>query len=108
MIKMAKMGIRGFVISTLSFGLFFIFWEFFFRGYMLFSLEKRTGFLIANAIQTVAFTFMHLGKPELEVYSALAGGLIIGWFAWRSKSFLPAFFIHWGIQTMMDMLAVLG
>ena len=107
MIPLAKKGIQGFIVAELSFGIFFIFWEFFFRGYMLFSLEKRTGFFIANGIQAVAFAFMHLGKPELEVYSALVGGLIVGWLAWRSKSFLPAFFIHWAIQSTMDLFAIL-
>lgn len=97
----------GFVVAELSFGLFFIFWEYFFRGYMLFVLEKKTGFLIANLIQAMAFAFMHLGKPELEVYSSLVGGLIIGWLCYRSRSFLPAFLIHWGIQTTMDLFAVL-
>jgi len=107
MLSLAKKGLRGFLIAELSFGVFFLFWEFFFRGYMLFSLEKRTGFLVANSLQAMAFAFMHLGKPELEVYSALAGGLIVGWLCWRSKSFLPAFFIHWGIQTAMDLFAVM-
>lgn len=107
MLPLAKEGIHGFIVAELSFGIFFIFWEFFFRGYMLFALEKRTGFLVANGIQAMAFAFMHFGKPELEVYSALAGGLIIGWLAWRSKSFLPAFFIHWAIQFTMDLLAVI-
>jgi membrane protease YdiL (CAAX protease family) len=74
---------------------------------MLFVLEKRTGFLIANLIQAMAFAFMHLGKPEIEVYSSLIGGLIIGWLCYRSRSFLPAFIIHWGIQTTMDLFAVL-
>ncbi len=107
MLPLAKEGIRGFIIAELSFGLFFIFWEFFFRGYMLFALEKRTGFLVANSFQAMAFAFMHIGKPELEVYSALVGGLIVGWLCWRSKSFLPAFFIHWANQTMMDLFAVI-
>jgi membrane protease YdiL (CAAX protease family) len=108
MLPLAKKGVVGFIVAELSFGIFFIFWEFFFRGYMLFSLSKRVGFLIANCLQAIAFAFMHIGKPELEVYSALAGGLIIGWLCYRSKSFLPAFFIHWGIQTIMDLFAVLG
>ena len=107
MLPLAKKGITGFILAELSFALFFIFWEYFFRGYMLFTIEKRTGFLIANVIQAMAFAFMHLGKPELEVYSSLAGGLIIGWLAWRSKSFLPAFFVHWGIQATMDFFAVI-
>jgi len=107
MLPIAKKGIQGFVIAELSFGIFFVFWEFFFRGYMLFSLEKRVGFLVANCIQASAFAFMHLGKPELEVYSALAGGLIIGWLCYRSKTFLPAFLIHWVIQFSMDLFSVL-
>jgi membrane protease YdiL (CAAX protease family) len=106
MLPLAKKGVMGFIVAELSFGLFFIFWEYFFRGYMLFVLEKRTGFLIANLVQAMAFAFMHLGKPELEVYSSLVGGLIIGWLCYRSRSFLPAFLIHWGIQTTMDLFAV--
>jgi len=107
MFSLARKGVGGFIVAELSVGIFFIFWEFFFRGYMLFSLEKRTGFLVANAIQAMAFAFMHFGKPELEVYSSLIGGLVIGWLAWRSKTFLPAFLIHWGIQFMMDFFAVI-
>jgi len=107
MFSLARKSVTGFIVAELSLGIFFVFWEFFFRGYMLFSLEKRTGFLVANAIQAMAFAFMHFGKPELEVYSALAGGLIVGWLAWRSKTFLPAFLIHWGIQFSMDFFAVI-
>lgn len=106
-LPLAKLGVKQFFIAELSLGLYFIFWEFFFRGYLLFALEKRTGFLIANCIQAIAFAFMHFGKPELEVYSALAGGFIIGWLCWRSKSFFPAFFIHWAIQVSMDLFAIL-
>lgn len=107
MLPLAKKGIGGFIVAEISFGIFFVFWEYFFRGYMLFVLEKKTGFLIANLLQAMAFSFMHLGKPELEVYSSLIGGLIIGWLCYRSRSFLPAFFIHWGIQTTMDLFAVI-
>lgn len=107
MLPLARKGIWGFLAAEVSFGIFFIFWEFFFRGYLLFALEKKTGFLIANLLQAMAFAFMHLGKPELEVYSSLVGGLIIGWLCYRARSFLPAFFIHWGIQTAMDLFAVL-
>jgi len=103
----AKGGVKQFFIAELLLGLYFVFWEFFFRGYLLFALEKQAGFLIANCIQAIAFAFMHFGKPELEVYSALAGGFIIGWLCWRSKSFLPAFFIHWAIQISMDLFAIL-
>ena len=34
------------------------------------------------------FVFAHLTKPELELYSTLAGGLVYGWLAWRTRSIL--------------------
>ena len=36
------------------------------------------------------FVFGHLGKPELELFSTLGGGLVYGWLAWRTRS------IVWG------------
>ena len=39
-------------------------------------------------VATMPFVFAHLGKPELELFSTLAGGLIYGWLAWRTGSIL--------------------
>jgi membrane protease YdiL (CAAX protease family) len=45
--------------------LYMVAWEFLFRGYMLFGLERSIG---KNAIfvQTIPFVLLHLGKPFLE------------------------------------------
>jgi len=50
-------------------------WEFFFRGFILFALVKKVGVVRAIFIQAIIFSFAHLGKPELEVYSSLIGGI---------------------------------
>ncbi|MBN1619436.1 CPBP family intramembrane metalloprotease [candidate division WOR-3 bacterium] len=77
-------------------------WEFFFRGFMLFSLAKKTGPARAIFIQAVVFAFAHLGKPEIEVYSSMIGGVLVGILSYLSGSVLPGALIHWLIAIIMD------
>lgn len=86
--------------------IFFLFaWEFFFRGFLLFSLEPRfSGFSIV--LQMLPFALLHLGKPELEAFSSIAGGLILGVIALRTRSVWPCFLIHAFISFWMDFCVV--
>jgi uncharacterized protein len=61
--------------------------EFLFRGFLTFTLLRAIGPL-GVVVATMPFVYVHLGKPELELYSTLAGGLIYGWLAWRTRSIL--------------------
>lgn len=61
--------------------------EFLFRGFLTFTLLRSMG-PIGVVVATMPFVYAHLGKPELELYSTLAGGLIYGWLAWRTRSIL--------------------
>jgi membrane protease YdiL (CAAX protease family) len=67
-------------------------WEFFFRGFILFSYEREFG---AHALwlQAVPFALAHITKPEVETLST-----IFGWVAWRTRSFLYPFLIHWFVS----------
>lgn len=84
----------------LNTALYMFAWEFIFRGYMLFGLEKSIG---RNAIfvQAIPFVLLHLGKPFLETLSCIPSGFIFGYVAYRTRSFLPCFIIHLGIYVMM-------
>jgi len=84
----------------LNHALYMFAWEFLFRGYMLFGLEKSIG---KNAIfvQAIPFVLLHLGKPFLETLACIPGGFIFGYVAYRTRSFLPCFIIHLGIHAMM-------
>jgi membrane protease YdiL (CAAX protease family) len=75
-------------------------WEFLFRGYMLFGLEKSIG-KGAIFVQAIPFVLLHLGKPFLETLACIPGGFIFGYVAYRTKSFLPCFIIHSGMYIMM-------
>ncbi|MBN1151552.1 CPBP family intramembrane metalloprotease [candidate division WOR-3 bacterium] len=77
-------------------------WEFFFRGFILFSLAKKMGPARAIFVQAIIFSFAHLGKPEIEVYSSMVGGVLVGILSYISNSVLPGAIIHWLIALIMD------
>jgi len=84
--------------------LYYFAWEFLFRGYMLFGLEKSIG-KSAIFVQVIPFVLRHLGKPLLETLFCIPGGAVLGYVAYRTRSFLPCFVIHFGIYVMMILLA---
>ena len=61
--------------------------EFLFRGFLTFTLLRAMG-PAGVLVATMPFVYAHLGKPELELFSTLAGGLVYGWLAWRTRSIL--------------------
>jgi len=79
-------------------------WEFLFRGYMLFGLEKSIG-QSAIFVQAIPFVLLHFGKPFLETLFCIPGGFILGYVAYRTRSFLPCFIIHFSIYVGMIFFA---
>lgn len=79
-------------------------WEFFFRGFLLFALYQACGPL-ALLLQAVPFTLAHVGKPELETLSCIFGGTAFGYVAWRTRSFLYPFLIHWFLASFTTLVA---
>jgi membrane protease YdiL (CAAX protease family) len=79
-------------------------WEFFFRGFILFAYLRRFG---AEAIwlQAVPFALAHIGKPEIETLSTIFGGFAFGWVAYRTRSFLYPFLIHWFVASFTIVVA---
>lgn len=79
-------------------------WEFLFRGWLLFGLERRFG-RQALWMQAVPFALAHLGKPPVETLTTVFGGYVFGWIAWRTRSFLYPVLIHAGITTAVIMIS---
>ena len=73
-------------------------WEFFFRGFLLFGYARLFG-SHALWLQAVPFALAHLSKPPVETYSTIFGGFLFGLVAWRTRSFVYPFLIHWFIAT---------
>jgi membrane protease YdiL (CAAX protease family) len=86
--------VSGRIPFWLADGIDLVAWEFFFRGFLLFALYRACG-PIALVLQAVPFTMAHFGKPALETFSCIFGGTVFGYIAWRTRSFLYPFLIHW-------------
>lgn len=79
-------------------------WEFIFRGWLLFGYARKYG-PDALWLQAVPFALAHIGKPEIETLSTIFGGFAFGWVAWRSKSFVYPFLIHWFVASFTIVVA---
>jgi hypothetical protein len=79
-------------------------WEFMCRGWLLYGLARKYG-TDAIWLQVVPFAMMHLTKPEVEVLSTVFGGLLFGLLAWRTRSFLYGWVIHWFMAAFMFLVA---
>ena len=90
----------GMLFVIIQFGLYMFSWEYILRGYLYFSLEERMGPL-AVWVQSVPFAIAHLGKPPAESLTCYFGGLVLGYLSLKTRSFLYAFLIHWGIYVML-------
>lgn len=103
---------RHFEESPWLFGLFwagravrFFALEFFFRGYLLFSLQPRFGDA-AFFVSMVPYCMLHFGKPLPETVFALFGGIIFCWIAARTKSIWGAVVLHVALAVAMDGFAI--
>lgn len=98
--KNACRSLKTFIIYEIFYlFLYYIAWEFTFRGVILFSIAEmmghsKSGILIAILIQTIISTVYHLGHPESEIFGSFVGGIIFGVIAYTTKSFLYTLFIH--------------
>ncbi|HEY9152144.1 MAG TPA: CPBP family intramembrane glutamic endopeptidase [Anaerolineales bacterium] len=79
-------------------------WEFFFRGFILFAFVRKFG-AEALWLQAVPFALAHLGKPEIETLSTIFGGFAFGWIAYRTRSFVYPFLIHWFVASFTIIVA---
>lgn len=83
----------------------FIGLEAFFRGFLTFGLLRRFG-MLSIVVMTVPYTMIHFGKPMPEATAAIFAGLILGYMAVRSRSFVPGIFLHAGVAITMDLLVL--
>jgi uncharacterized protein len=94
-----------FALFAAAWLVYFFGWEFFFRGFMLFALARNMGAL-AIFVQTIPFTMMHFNKPPTECYAAVIAGIALGLMAYRGRSFIGCWLLHWIIAMIMYTLVL--
>jgi uncharacterized protein len=85
---------------------YYVAWEFFFRGFLLFGLREKYGDMAAVMIQTISSCLIHLGKPESEIIGSIVVGILFGVIALRTRSIWYVFLIHAGIGVLTDLFII--
>jgi membrane protease YdiL (CAAX protease family) len=88
--------------------IYYLAWEFFFRGFMLFPLARVFGGVNAILIQTIPSCLVHIGKPESEVTGSIIAGVILGTLALRTGSIWYGWILHATLGVLVDLLIILS
>lgn len=87
------------VLYFASYVLYYIGWEFLFRGIMLFGTKERFGLLGAILVTTLISALIHtsvagFGKPMVETLSAIFAGFIFAYITNKTNSIYYSLYIH--------------
>lgn len=88
------------------YGLYYVSFEFFYRGFMLRTIEPVWGLSVAIWTQALASTLIHLGKPPAETFAALLAGFLFAVLAVRSRSLLYPIILHLVIGLSTDVFSL--
>ena len=93
-----------FALHAATYGLFYVGWEFYFRGFVLFGLRDSLGAVNAVLIQTLASALLHIGSPAAESFGAVLAGLLWGAIALQTRSLLSGLGQHFLLGIALDAL----
>ena len=74
--------------------LYYLPWEFVFRGALFLPLVPAIGLGPALAVETIASTLYHIGHPDSEIAASLGAGFAFGLISYLTGSVLYTVFIH--------------
>ena len=102
----AKNSWKVFLIYEFGLLIYMFAWEFIWRGFMLFGLEKKFGYY-SVLIQMIPFVILHNGKPFIETFGAIFGGIALGILALRTRSVYYCIITHLGVMYSIDLISAL-
>jgi membrane protease YdiL (CAAX protease family) len=91
-----------FAIHAATYLLFYIGWEFHFRGFLQVGIRDRIGEVNALLVQVLASGLLHIGRPASETFASLLAGLLWGVLAIRTRSLLPGLLQHYLLGISLD------
>ena len=100
------------VLYFASYFLYYVGWEYLFRGILLFGSEQKCGSLGAILLSTLISALIHtsiggFGKPMIETLSAIPAGLIFGYVSYKTRSIFPSLLIHFFVGLFTDVFIFL-
>jgi membrane protease YdiL (CAAX protease family) len=83
----------------------FVALEFFYRGFLLFSLHRYLG-VYAVFVSMIPYSMIHFGKPFVETLAAIPAGVVLGALALRTRSIWPGAALHITVAWSMDLASL--
>ena len=91
-----------FAAHVLTYVLYYIGWEFMFRGFLQKATEPQFGPMSAVLIQTLASTMLHYGHPNGEVFGAIVIGIFWGFLVLKTNSIWSGLCQHIVVGVSLD------
>ncbi|MFH0977427.1 MAG: type II CAAX endopeptidase family protein [Spirochaetota bacterium] len=88
-----------------GYGTQFFMLEFFFRGFLLFSMARYIG-AYAIFVMVIPYSMIHFTKPVAETIGAVITGITLGTLALRTHSLYGGIIIHVAVAWSMDLLSL--
>ncbi len=94
-----------FLLYQAAYFMVFVSGESFWRGTIIFGLEKDLGSL-ALVFMIIPYVTAHFGKPLPETLGAIITGIVLGSLALKHRSFWLGVAAHYGVALTMDLAAI--
>lgn len=98
----------SFVMHVASLGLFYLGWEFHFRGFLQRGLGASFGPSAAICLQVLASTLLHLDRPGAELWASIPAGLLWGLQAKYTGAIWTGVAQHWLLGATLDYFICYG
>lgn len=96
------------VLLELSYLLYYIGWEFLYRGFALFGLRRSWGLPAAMFFQALVSGLMHLHKPMPELLASFPAAILFGLAALHCRSLRPVILCHWLLGASLDLFILIS
>lgn len=97
-----------FALHAAAYLLFYIGWEFHFRGFLLCGMRASIGDVNAILLQTMASALLHIGSPAAETFGAIPAGVLWGVLALWSRSLASGLVQHFLLGLALDAFICFG
>jgi len=101
-IASARGSVPVFLVSSGLYLLYYVGYEVFFRGFLLFGIERRLGAGPAILVTTAMTTLVHITRPVSEYAAALIAGFAFGYVALRTRSIWGVLLLHFLTGASLD------
>lgn len=93
-----------FAFHAAAYFVFYMAWEFHFRGFIQAGLREPMGAINGLLVQVIASCLLHLGKPPGETFGSIFAAVLWGVFALRTRSLLTGLLMHAMLGIVLDFL----